>query len=360
MALVGAGFASALIPSTAVEIQQLRFRAAVKRRARLLQSQPTMTESIANWAAQVRAGDTRAISRAITAIENSDLRAEDLLRELFPFTGRAYLIGVTGAPGTGKSTLVDKLAAHYRAQGKTVGIIAVDPSSPYTGGAVLGDRIRMQRHATDSGIFIRSMATRGFFGGLARATADAALVLDSAGKQVVLIETVGVGQDEIDVVRLAECTLVLVVPGLGDDVQNMKAGLMEVADIFVLNKAEREGADRLEQQLHAMLELAPSHNDERGGNPVVIRTTATEGKGIDALAAAIEKFRQQRERSGERHAKVLEYWKRRLVLLLETQLLARALDGEGQRALESLAAEVAERKKNPYTAVRELLGRAGL
>ena len=319
-----------------------------------------MADSIATWAAAVRAGDTRAISRAITAIENSDPRAEDLLRELFPSTGRAYLIGITGAPGTGKSTLVDKLAAHYRAQGKTVGIIAVDPTSPYTGGAVLGDRIRMQGHATDSGIFIRSMATRGFFGGLARATADAALVLDSAGKEIVLIETVGVGQDEIDVVRLAECTLVLVVPGLGDDVQNMKAGLMEVADIFVLNKAEREGADRLEQQLQAMLELAPSTNDGRRWKPPVIRTTATESKGIGELAAAIETFRRERERSGERRAKSLEYWKQRLVLLLETQLLGRALGGDGQRALESLASEVAERKKNPYTAVRELLARAGL
>ena len=316
-----------------------------------------MPEDVTNWAAQVRAGDTRAISRAITAIENSDPRAEDLLRELFPSTGRAYLIGVTGAPGTGKSTLVDKLAANYRARGKTVGIIAVDPSSPYTGGAVLGDRIRMQGHATDSGIFIRSMATRGFFGGLARATADAALVLDSAGKQIVLIETVGVGQDEIDVVRLAECTLVLVVPGLGDDVQNMKAGLMEVADIFVLNKAEREGADRLEQQLHAMLELAP---DDRGWKPPVIRTTAMEGKGIGELAAAIEEFRQQHEQSGAQRAKILEYWKQRLVLLLETQLLARALSNDGQRVLESLASEVAERKKNPYTAVRELIARAGL
>ncbi len=321
-----------------------------------------MTESIANWAAQVRAGDTRAISRAITAIENSDRRAEELLRELFPFTGRAYLIGVTGAPGTGKSTLVDKLAAHYRAREKTVGIIAVDPTSPYTGGgAVLGDRIRMQGHATDSGIFIRSMATRGFFGGLARATADAALVLDSAGKQIVLIETVGVGQDEIDVVRLAECTLVLVVPGLGDDVQNMKAGLMEVADIFVLNKAEREGADRLEQQLHAMLELAPSANDGgRGWKPPVVRTTATEGKGIGELAAAIEGFHERRQESGEQRAKILEYWKQRLLLLLETQLLTRALGNDGQRVLESLASEVAERKKNPYTAVRELLSRAGL
>ena len=320
-----------------------------------------MTQSIANWAAQVRAGDTRAISRAITVIENSDPRAEDLLRELFPFTGRAHLIGITGAPGTGKSTLVDKLAAHYRTQGKTVGIIAVDPTSPYTGGAVLGDRIRMQGHATDSGIFIRSMATRGFFGGLARATADAALVLDSAGKQIVLIETVGVGQDEIDVVRLAECTLVLVVPGLGDDVQNMKAGLMEVADVFVLNKAEREGADRLEQQLDAMLELAPSAKDGgRAWQPPVIRTTASEGKGIGELAAAIENFHTQREQSGERRAKILEYWKQRLLLLLETQLLARALGNDGRRVLESLASEVADRKKNPYTAVRELIARAGL
>src|SRR5579863_6537442 len=301
-------------------------------------------ESIANWAAQVRAGDTRAISRAITAIENSDSRAEDLLRELFPYTGRAYLIGVTGAPGTGKSTLVDKLAAYYRAQGKTVGIIAVDPTSPYTGGAVLGDRIRMQGHATDSGIFIRSMATRGFFGGLARATSDVALVLDAAGKRIVIIETVGVGQDEIDIVRLADCTLVLVVPGLGDDVQNMKAGLMEVADIFVLNKAEREGAEHLEQQLHAMLELAPSHNDGRGWTPPVIRTTATEGEGVAEIAHAIEKFHERGERSGEQRAKILEYWKQRLVLLLESQLLSRALGGDGQRVLESLASEVAERR----------------
>ena len=321
----------------------------------------TAKDNVGEWAAQVREGNTRAISRAITAIENSDPRAEDLLRELFPSTGRAYLIGVTGAPGTGKSTLVDKLASHYRARGKTVGVIAVDPTSPYTGGAVLGDRIRMQGHATDAGIFIRSMATRGFFGGLARATADAALVLDSAGKQIVLIETVGVGQDEIDVVRLAECTLVLVVPGLGDDVQNMKAGLMEVADIFVLNKAEREGAERLEQQLHAMLELAPISKDGgRGWKPPVIRTTATEGKGIGELADAIQAVREQRQQSGEQRAKIREYWKQRLLVLLETQLLARTLGGDGQRALESLASEVAERKKNPYTAVRELMARAGL
>src|SRR5712692_2407033 len=197
-----------------------------------------MAIAVDNWAEQVRAGDVRAISRAITAIENHDPQAEQVLRQLFPSTGQAYLLGVTGAPGTGKSTLVDRLAAFYRREQQTVGIIAVDPTSPFTGGAILGDRIRMQGHATDAGIYIRSMATRGFLGGLARATGDVALLLDAAGKQLVMIETVGVGQDEIDIVRLADCTLVVLVPGFGDDVQNMKAGLMEIGDIFVINKAD--------------------------------------------------------------------------------------------------------------------------
>ena len=183
------------------------------------------------------------------------------------------MIGITGAPGTGKSTLVDRFAAHYRRAGKTVGIIAVDPTSPFTGGAILGDRIRMQGHASDEGIFIRSMATRGFLGGLARATADVSLLLDAAGKDIIIIETVGVGQDEVDIVRLADCTLVLLVPGLGDDVQNMKAGLMEIGDIFVINKSDREGADRVEQQVHAMLQLAP---DRFGWHPEIARTIATE------------------------------------------------------------------------------------
>ena len=211
-----------------------------------------------------------------------------MLEQLFPSTGNAFLIGVTGAPGTGKSTLVDRLAAAYRAMEQTVGIIAVDPTSPYTGGAILGDRIRMQNHAGDEGVFIRSMATRGFLGGLARATADVALLLDAAGKQIVILETVGVGQDEVDIVRLADCTLVLMVPGLGDDVQSMKAGLMEVADIFVLNKAERDGADRLQQQIEAMLDLAPERS---GWKTPVVRTTATEGAGIAELVETIERFR---------------------------------------------------------------------
>jgi LAO/AO transport system kinase len=317
-----------------------------------------MSVAVDNWAEQVRAGDVRAISRAITAIENCEARAEELLRSLFPFTGQAYLIGVTGAPGTGKSTLVDRLAAYYRRRQQTVGIIAVDPSSAFTGGAILGDRIRMQGHATDAGTYIRSMATRGFLGGLARATGDVALLLDAAGKQVVLIETVGVGQDEIDIVRLADCTLVVLVPGLGDDVQSMKAGLMEIGDIFVLNKADREGADRLEQQLDAMLHLVP---EREGWKPPVIRTVATEDKGIDALAEAVSDFRQRFDLSRDRRARKIQHWKRRMLDLIEARVLERLLgDARGEELLETLAAEVAERKKDPYAAVSEVLARAGL
>src|SRR5260221_50524 len=191
-----------------------------------------MSQSIENWAQRVCAGDVRALSRAITAIENHEPDAEELLRLLFPRTGKAYLTGVTGAPGTGKSTLVDRLSANYRSKDEQVGVIAVDPTSPYSGGAILGDRIRMQGHAGDAGMFIRSMATRGFLGGLARATAEVALLLDAAGKHEVLIETVGVGQDEIDIVRLADCVGVMLVPGMGDDIQNMKAVMMGVGDIL--------------------------------------------------------------------------------------------------------------------------------
>ena len=311
-----------------------------------------------DWAAQVRRGDVRALARAISAIENHDRQAEALLEQLFPFTGGAFLLGVTGAPGTGKSTLVDRLAAAYRATGRSVGIIAVDPSSPYTGGALLGDRIRMQGHAGDAGVFIRSMATRGFLGGLAQATADVALLLDASGKQMVILETVGVGQDEVDIVRLADCTLVLVVPGLGDEVQSMKAGLMEVADIFVLNKAERDGADRLQQQIEAMLELAPARG---GSKPPVLRTTATEGTGVPQLIEAIETFRTHGERTADRRSRAVERWKQRLHALLGEHLLERAVEKSGgEGALESLARDVAERRVNPYAAVREIATRAGM
>jgi LAO/AO transport system kinase len=313
---------------------------------------------IENWAERVCSGDILAISRAITAIENHQPEAEELLRVVFPKTGKAYLTGITGAPGTGKSTLVDRLAAFYRRQEEAVGVIAVDPTSPYTGGAILGDRIRMQGHAGDAGMFIRSMATRGFLGGLARATAEVALLLDAAGKDQVLIETVGVGQDEVDIVRLADCVVVVMVPGMGDDIQSMKAGLMEIGDIFVLNKSDREGADRLEQELLAMLSLVLPRD---GWQPPVVRTVASENKGIDVLAATIAKFRGHFESSGERRRKHVEHWKQRLIELVESRLLQRALGGAGGEArLTALATEVADRKKDPFAAVNEILAQSGL
>ena len=316
-----------------------------------------MSLSVDDWAAKILEGDVRAVSRAITAIENHATESEALLRQLFPHTGQAYLTGVTGAPGTGKSTLVDRLAAYYRKHQERVGIVAVDPTSPYSGGAILGDRIRMQGHAGDSGIFIRSMATRGFLGGLARSTAEVALLLDAAGKHQILIETVGVGQDEIDIVRLADCVLVVLVPGLGDDIQNMKAGLMEIGDVFVLNKSDREGAGRLEEQLHAMLSLVMPRD---GWHPAVVRTVATENRGIDELATTIERFRKHFESSGQRSRRHVEHWKNRLVEMLESRLLEKVLGGEnGEAKLQELAATVAARKKDPFSAVSELLKSSG-
>jgi LAO/AO transport system kinase len=317
-----------------------------------------MSLAVEKWADEVRAGDVRALSRAITAIENHDANAEPLLRMLFPHTGQAYLVGVTGAPGTGKSTLVDRLAAQYRKLQESVGVIAVDPTSPYSGGAILGDRIRMQGHAGDSGIFIRSMATRGFLGGLSRTTSEVALLLDAAGKRRILIETVGVGQDEIDIVRLADCVIVVVVPGLGDDIQNMKAGLMEIADIFVVNKSDREGAERVEQQLHAMLSLVMP---QYGWHPAVVRTVASENRGIDVLTETIAKFCEHFASRPERQKKHVEHWKKRLVELLESRLLERALGGAvGETQLTDLATAVAGRRKDPFSAVNEILARSGL
>ena len=317
-----------------------------------------MATQIENWAQQIRAGDVRALSRAVTAIENRAPEAEQLLEKLFPYTGRACRIGITGAPGTGKSTLVDRLASCYRGQGKSVGIIAVDPSSPFTGGAILGDRIRMQGLATDEGTFIRSMATRGYLGGLAQATGDAALVLDAAGKDMILVETVGVGQGEIEVVRLADCTLVVLVPGMGDDVQSLKAGLMEIGDIFVLNKSDREGADRFEQQLRAILDIVPGR---AGWKPPIVRTVATENTGVDELARQIALYREHFEKAHDRPARELAYWKEWLLRLLERRLVERVLDKRISDAqFEALAAQVAARKKDPYAAVNEILARAGI
>ena len=233
-------------------------------------------------ARKIREGDARALARTATGVENRDPQALETLRDLAPFAGHARIVGITGPPGAGKSTLVDALAAAIRQQGKTVAIVAVDPTSRITGGAILGDRIRMQQHHADPGIFIRSMATRGGTGGLARATAGLAHLMDAAGRDFVIIETVGVGQDEVDITGVAQVTVVVLVPGMGDDVQAIKAGIMEIADIFVINKSDQPGADRVERELQSMLSLAD------GRQPPIIRTVATHGTGIPALLQAVE------------------------------------------------------------------------
>ncbi len=317
-----------------------------------------MNASTENWAEEIRAGDVRAISRAVTAIENGERGAQDVLRALFPKTGRAWRIGITGAAGTGKSTLASGLAGYYRREGKTVGVIAVDPTSPFTGGAILGDRIRMQAHATDEGVFIRSMASRGAWGGLAQAAADAALLLDAAGKDVVIIETVGVGQDEIEVVRVADCTLVVLVPGAGDEVQGLKAGLMEIADIFAINKADHERADAFAQQLISVLQLAPPRE---GWRPKIVRTVATEEKGIAELAREIQEFREARGPGDVRREREVEFWRSWLIRAVEQQVVAElAGNGEVAERLKRAASAVASRERDPYGAAEELLGTLGL
>ena len=239
-------------------------------------------------AERVRSGDVRAIARAISLIEDEAASAAGLVRDIFPYTGRSYLIGVTGPPGAGKSTLVDKLTAITRAGHETVGVICVDPTSPFTGGAILGDRVRMQGHTHDEHVFIRSMATRGHMGGLARATSDAALVLDAAGKSLTIIETVGVGQDEVDIVRTADISIVVLVPGTGDDVQALKAGIMEIADIFVVNKCDRDGADRMVTSIESNLALQMFPEGE--WRPPIVKTEATTGAGVPELWETIRIF----------------------------------------------------------------------
>jgi LAO/AO transport system kinase len=301
---------------------------------------------------QLRSGDTRALARAISTVENRAPGWPELLKALFPHTGKALILGLTGAPGSGKSTLVDQLAKHYRKENQTVGIIAVDPTSPYTGGAILGDRIRMQDHYRDPGIYIRSMATRGSLGGLARTTADVATVLDASGRDRVLIETVGVGQDEVEIVRLADVTVVILVPGMGDDVQTIKAGIMEIADVFVINKSDREGAERVEREIRAMQSLDTRKD---GWTPPIVKTVASEGQGTTELARAIANYEAYLQRENLALKKNVENWQERLVEMLRDAMLEEARARMDGTSLARYAAEIAEHKRDPYTLVEEIV-----
>jgi LAO/AO transport system kinase len=308
----------------------------------------------------LRSGDPRALARAISIVENRQPGFSDLLKALFSYTGQARVLGLTGAPGAGKSTLVDQLAKHYRKENETVGIIAVDPTSPYTGGAILGDRIRMQDHHSDSGIFIRSMATRGSLGGLARTTADVTTVLDASGRDRILIETVGVGQDEVEIVRLADITIVILVPGMGDDVQTIKAGIMEIADIFVINKSDRDGAEYVEREIRAMQSLGVQKEARKDGwTPPIVKTVATEGTGTKELAEAIADYEAYLKKDNLLLQKNVENWRERLVEMLRDAMLEEARAQIEGPSLDRYAAEIAEHKRDPYSLVEEIMAKAG-
>ena len=300
---------------------------------------------------RVAAGDRRALARALSLIEDQSPEAAPLLARLHPHTGRAWTIGVTGPPGAGKSTLVDRLTAALRASGATVGVLAVDPTSPFTGGAILGDRVRMQGHALDQGVFIRSMATRGHLGGLSGTTAEAAQVLDAAGIDYVIIETVGVGQDEVDVVRTADVCVVALVPGTGDEVQALKAGIMEIADVFVVNKADREGADRMVTAIEAVLGLGTP--PEGSWRPPVVKTVATTGEGLDRLTDAIARFRDHAgDRVAARRPGRARTRLRELMVAAAMKKVDATISGV---QMDNAVERVVERRTDPYAAVAGLL-----
>jgi LAO/AO transport system kinase len=302
---------------------------------------------------RILAGDPRAIARGISVVEDDPDGGAALVRELFGKSGRAFVVGVTGSPGAGKSTLVDGLITRWRTADQAVGVIAVDPTSPYTGGAMLGDRVRMQAHVGDAGVFIRSMATRGHLGGLARATNDAATVLDAAGKQLVIIETVGVGQDEVDIVRTADVAVVVLVPGMGDEVQALKAGIMEIADIFVVNKSDRAGAERTVAEIESLQSLQAFK--EADWKPPIVRAIATTGAGLDELVATVDRFRM-------RSPEVLASRRRdraaaQLRAVLADRMMKRVEAGVAGVAMDQLIDRIARRATDPYSAADEILER---
>lgn len=312
-----------------------------------------MPDAIKEWAEKVLAGNRRAVARAISAVENGDVAGTALLKRVFASSGRAHVVGITGSPGAGKSTLVEKLAADYRRSGLRVGIIAVDPTSPFSGGAILGDRIRMQSLSHDDGVYIRSMATRGQLGGLAPTTQDVVTLLDAAGCDVVLIETVGVGQDEVEVARLADTTVLLLVPGMGDDVQTFKAGVMEIADLYVINKADRGGAERVEQEVTAMLSLTTRSD---GWRPPIVKTVATSGEGVPALRQALEQFRAFGEQNGLKQQRRRDHWRARLLELLRQSLFEKVAGNLlRQGVLDSRVEEVLTQRRDPHSLVEEML-----
>jgi LAO/AO transport system kinase len=304
---------------------------------------------------QLRSGDVRTLARAISTVENRAPGWSELLKAIFPHSGKARVLGLTGPPGAGKSTLVDQLARFYRKENHTLGIIAVDPTSPYTGGAILGDRIRMQDHFSDPGIYIRSMATRGSLGGLARTTADVTTVLDASGRDIVIVETVGVGQDEVDIVRLAAVTILILVPGMGDDVQTIKAGIMEIADIFVINKSDRDGAEHVEREIRTLQSLATRHD---GWVPPIVKTVASQGTGVEELAEAISAYENYLQTKNLALTRNVENWQERLVEMLRDSLLEKARKQLADGNLARLAAEVAEHKRDPYTLIEEIATKA--
>jgi len=312
-----------------------------------------VTAAAADLLARARAGDTRALARLLSVVENDEPGAPQVVRETYPQTGRALVLGVTGPPGGGKSTLVSRLVAAYRQRAPRVAVVAVDPSSPFSGGAILGDRIRMQERYLDAGVFIRSMASRGHAGGLARTTARVVNVLDAVGHDVVIVETVGVGQEEVDVVRVADTVALVTVPGLGDDIQAIKAGVLEIADVLVVNKADRPGADETARDLAQMLTLGPPRTEWK---PPVVRSVASTGEGVDELVRAVDRHRDWAARSGERERRHAEAARVEVEALLREALLRRLERRVGADALARAIERVAARERDPYAAVEELLG----